>query len=228
MRSAGCVINDYADRNFDLHVARTKNRPITSGKIRPVAALKLFVALLVWAFILVSQLSIFTILLSCVAALLAIVYPFAKRFTNYPQFILGLAFAWSIPMAYAQIQGQVTSETWVLFASIIAWVIAYDTQYAMADKQDDLKIGIKSTAIAFGDYDKLLVFVLQACCLFGLYTIAIANNLGPCFYISLFIALCLSIYQQWLIKDRLPQRCMAAFLNNNYFGLVIFVGLILS
>lgn len=228
MRSAGCVINDYADRNFDPHVTRTQNRPIANGKIKANNALKLFVALLLLAVVLVLQLSIFTILLSCVAVFLAIMYPFAKRFTRYPQFILGLAFAWSIPMAYAQVQGQLTNETWKLFASIMAWVIAYDTQYAMVDKVDDLKIGIKSTAITFGAYDKLLIFVLQFCCLFGLYNIAVVNNLGATFYLGLFLAMCLGIYQQWLIKDRLPQRCMAAFLNNNYFGFIIFLGLILS
>jgi 4-hydroxybenzoate polyprenyltransferase len=228
MRSAGCVINDYADRDFDLHVTRTKNRPITSGKINSNIALKIFVFLLLLALFLASYLNTFTILLSCIAAGLAIIYPFAKRVTNYPQFILGLAFAWGIPMAYAQIQGHLSSEAWVLFASIMAWVIAYDTQYAMADKLDDLKVGIKSTAIAFGTYDKLIVLVLQLCCLLGLYSIGIANKFDLPFYLALIAALCLAIYQQWLIKDRLPQRCMAAFLNNNYFGLVIFLGVVLS
>jgi len=228
MRSAGCVINDYADRDFDLHVTRTMQRPITSGKIRARTALKIFIFLLLLALFLVSHLSIFTILLSCVAAILATMYPFAKRFTNYPQFILGSAFAWSIPMVYAQLQRQLTMETLILFASIMAWVVAYDTQYAMADKTDDLKIGIKSTAIAFGVYDKIIVFVLQLCCLLGLYSIGVANNLSWPFYFGLIIALLLIVYQQWLIKDRLPQRCMAAFLNNNYFGLVIFLGLIFS
>lgn len=228
MRSAGCVINDYADRDFDLHVTRTMNRPITNGKINSRTALKVFIFLLLLALLLVSRLNIFTILLSCIAAGLAIIYPFAKRFTNYPQLILGCAFAWSIPMAYAQLQQQLTIETLILFASIMAWVVAYDTQYAMADKTDDLKIGIKSTAIAFGLYDKLIVFVLQFCCLLGLYSIGVINNLSWPFYFGLVIALLLVVYQQWLIKDRLPQRCMAAFLNNNYFGLVIFLGLIFS
>jgi len=228
MRSAGCVINDYADRNFDAHVTRTKNRPIASGTIKANSALKVFACMLTVALLLVLQLNTFTILLSCVAAILAIIYPFSKRFTNYPQFILGLAFAWSIPMAYAQVQGQLTNETWVLFLSSISWIIAYDTQYAMADKQDDLKVGIKSTAIAFGVYDKLIVFALQLCCLLGLYSIGVVNNFRWPFYLGLSMALCLAIYQQWIIKDRLPQRCMAAFLNNNYFGLVIFIGVMLS
>lgn len=228
MRSAGCVINDYADRDFDAHVARTMNRPIASGKINAKTALKIFIFLLISAFVLVLKLNMFTILLSGVAASLAIVYPFAKRFTNYPQFILSLAFAWGIPMVYAQVQGQLTAETWVLFLSIMAWVIAYDTQYAMADKTDDLKIGIKSTAIVFGMYDKIIVFLLQCCCLLGFYSLGVLNNLGWPFDFSLIIALALAGYQQYLIKDRSPQRCMAAFLNNNYFGLVIFLGVVFS
>ncbi len=228
MRSAGCVINDYADRNFDAHVARTMNRPLAAGKINSGDALKLFMLLLCLSLLLVSYLSIFTILLSFVAGCLAIVYPFAKRFTKYPQFILGSAFAWSIPMAYAQLQNKLTIDTWILFASIMAWVVAYDTQYAMADKLDDLKIGIKSTAITFGAYDKLIVFILQCCCLLGLYSIGVINNLSWPFNMGLFLALSLVMYQQWLIKDRLPHLCMAAFLNNNYFGLVIFLGLLLT
>lgn len=228
MRAAGCVINDYADRKIDLHVKRTKARPVTSGKIKPSTALRVFLFLISLAFILVLQLNFFTILLSCIAAGLAIIYPFAKRFTNYPQFILGMAFAWSIPMAYAQLQGKLSAETWLLFASIMAWVIAYDTQYAMADKSEDLKIGVKSTAITFGRYDKIIIFILQLCCLCGICIIGMLNKLQWPLYCSVVIAGCLCLYQQWLIKNRLPQRCMAAFLNNNYFGLVIFLGIILG
>jgi 4-hydroxybenzoate polyprenyltransferase len=228
MRSAGCVINDYADRDFDLHVQRTMNRPIAAGKIGPKISLSIFVLLLLLSVLLVSRLNIFTIALSCIAAGLAIIYPFSKRVTNYPQFILGAAFAWAIPMVYAQIQGQLTKETLILFASIMVWVIAYDTQYAIADKDEDLKIGVKSTAIAFGVYDKIIIFLLQMFCLLGLGSIGVVRGFSFPFYLGLLCAVGLAIYQQWLIKDRLPQRCMAAFLNNNYFGMVIFIGLILN
>ncbi|HSX20839.1 MAG TPA: 4-hydroxybenzoate octaprenyltransferase [Gammaproteobacteria bacterium] len=228
MRSAGCVINDYADRDFDIHVQRTKQRPLTSGQIKAQHALMLFSGLLISALILALQLKFYTILLASVAGGLAILYPFTKRFSNYPQLYLGLAFAWSIPMAYAQVQSKLPLETWLLFVSTVAWVIAYDTLYAMADKADDLKLGIKSTAITFGAYDKQIVFALQCISLLGFAAMGMLRGLHWMFYASLVCALILCVYQQWLCKARHPAKCFAAFLNNNYFGMVIFLGIFLN
>lgn len=223
MRSAGCVINDYADRDFDIHVKRTKHRPLTSKAIAPQQGLWLFFALLSAAFLLVLQLNLYTILLAIIAAALAISYPFTKRFFNYPQLILGFAFAWSIPMAYTQVQGRVPMEAWGLFVATVAWVIAYDTQYAMADKADDLRLGIKSTAITFGKYDKGIIFLLQMLCLIMFAYIGWQRETNLIFYVGLGICLVLSLYQQWLIWDRIPARCFAAFLQNNYFGMLLFL-----
>lgn len=223
MRAAGCVINDYADQDFDKHVTRTKSRPLASQQIKAKHALILFVALMLAAFCLAIQLSFNTLLLALVAAALAIIYPFMKRITGYPQFILGMAFAWSIPMAYMQNANMLSIETWVVFASVMAWVVAYDTQYAMADKIDDLKIGIKSTAISFAQHDKLIIFILQSACLMGFAYLGIVRSFDIKFYLILGLAFGLILYQQWLIKDRLPARCMAAFLNNNYFGALLFI-----
>lgn len=228
MRSAGCVINDYADRDFDLYVERTKQRPLATQQLSVRTALTLFFGLIGLALILVMQLKIYTMMLSLVAAALAILYPFTKRFSKYPQLFLGLAFAWSIPMVYAQMQSHISQETWVLFMSTVAWVLAYDTQYAMADKVDDLKIGIKSTAITFGKYDKLIIFALQVFSLCGFTSIGLHKGFNLWFYVSLIIALGFAFYQQWLIKDRMPTRCFTAFLNNNYFGAMLFIGTFLG
>lgn len=228
MRSAGCVINDYADRDFDVHVARTKDRPLATQKLSTKSALLLFFCLLATAAVLVLQLNRYTILLSCFALALACFYPFAKRFTNYPQFILGVAFAWSIPMVYAQVHGQLCLETWLLFTGTIAWVVAYDTQYAMTDKADDLKLGVKSTAIAFGAYDKFIIFSLQLLTILIFAYIGLHRNFTWQYYIALTAAFGSMIYQQWLIKDRTPAKCFAAFLNNNYFGAVLFIGCFLN
>lgn len=226
MRSAGCVINDYADYNLDSHVSRTKNRPLASKQITPKSALNLFIALLIIAFVIALQLNLNTIVLAIIAVFLATIYPFMKRITGYPQLVLGIAFAWSVPMAYMQITGKLTLETWIVFASVVAWVIAYDTQYAMADKSDDLKIGIKSTAISFGNYDKFIIVSLQLLCLIGLSYVGVVKSFNYMFYLMLSLAVILIIYQQWLIKDRLPERCMAAFINNNYFGVLMFLGIV--
>lgn len=228
MRAAGCVLNDYVDRDFDPHVSRTKTRPLASGQTTPKRALVLFIILLSTAFILSLCLNLKTIILSFVGAGLTSIYPFSKRFTFYPQFILGLAFAWSIPMVYTEVQGCIASETWLLYASILFWVMAYDTQYAMVDKIDDLRLGIKSTAITFGNYDKAIIFSLQLLMLLGFIIIGIIKNFGIFYFLGLALALCLAVYQQWLIKDRVPERCFAAFLNNNYIGALIFCGLILA
>lgn len=222
MRSAGCVINDFADRNIDAYVVRTKNRPLAIKQLTAKNALVLFFTLILLAASLVLQLNMYTILLSGVALLLAIIYPFTKRFTNYPQFVLGMAFAWAIPMVYAQLQGHLSVETWLLFAATQAWVVAYDTQYAMADKADDLRLGIKSTAIAFGKYDKAIIFVWQLLTVLLFAWIGKTRGFGCVFYVGLIVCFGLILYQQWLITDREPQKCFRAFLNNNYFGAALF------
>lgn len=228
MRSAGCVINDYADREFDVHVIRTQQRPLAAQIITAKNALLLYATLIFIGAALVLQLSLNTIGLATVAVLLASIYPFAKRFTNYPQVILGLAFAWSIPMAYMEVTQQLTMETWLLFGSTIMWVVAYDTQYAMADKADDLKVGIKSTAIAFGQFDRLIIFILQICALIGFSYIGLRRGFNVWYYACISIAGGLVGYQQVLIKDRNPKKCFAAFLNNNYFGAIIYIGTFLG
>lgn len=224
MRAAGCVINDYADRDIDPFVARTKNRPLVTGAISTHHARILFTILMIVAFILVVHLNFYTIALASIGALLAMIYPYAKRFTFYPQFILGMAFSWSIPMVYAQVQGSLGLETWLLYFSNLLWVVAYDTEYAMVDKVDDLIIGVKSTAITFGKYDKVIICILQILSLIGFATIGLLHPLSDYYFIFLLLALFVVIYQQWLIKDRIPMNCMRAFLNNNYFGMLIFIG----
>lgn len=228
MRSAGCVINDYADRNIDRHVARTKDRPLATGTITASQALGLFVLLVILAIGLVIQLKLSTIVLSSIGLILVIIYPFAKRFTFYPQFILGLAFAWGIPLVYMQLQNALPVETWILFTSIICWVVAYDTQYALADITDDLQIGVKSTAIAFGKYVAPIIFSLQILSLAGLSYVGWSKSLRWQFFAGLLVALAFAIYQQYLIKDGEPGACLKAFKNNNYFGAVIFLGLLLG
>lgn len=227
MRSAGCVINDYADRKIDPQVSRTRMRPIASGMVKPNEALKLFVSLCVAAFALVLLMNKLTIYLSFVGVALAAIYPFMKRFTHLPQVVLGMAFGWAIPMAFAAQTGTVPKIAWLLFVVNIVWSVAYDTMYAMADKEDDLKAGVKSTAILFDDMDKVLVGFLQVIVLVGLYLIGEQVKLGWQFNLSILGAAGFVIYQQILIKDRIPQRCTQAFLNNNWFGLTIFVGLVL-
>ncbi len=226
MRAAGCVINDYADRNFDGKVSRTAQRPLATQKLAPCNALMLFGALLSIALVLALQLHWKTLALSVIAAILTIIYPFAKRFTNYPQVILGAAFAWGIPMVYMQLQNQLPPQAVILFLSTLAWVVAFDTQYAMADKSDDVKIGIKSTAIAFGNYDRIMIAILQILSIAGLCWIGNTQQLAWPYYLALACALVLSMYQQILIKDKEPKKCIKAFLNNNYFGMLVFVGFI--
>ena len=227
MRSAGCVINDYADRKIDPQVSRTRMRPIASGQVQPKEALKLFVVLCLSAFGLVLLMNELTIYLSFVGAALAAIYPFMKRVTNLPQVVLGMAFGWSIPMAFAAQTGTVPKVAWLLFVVNIVWSVAYDTMYAMADKEDDLKAGVKSTAILFDDMDKIMVGLLQVIVLIGLYLIGQQVQLGMVFNLSILVASGFVVYQQILIKNRIPKRCIQAFLNNNWFGLVIFVGLVL-
>ncbi len=223
MRSAGCVINDYADRKIDPHVSRTRERPIASGRVSEREALALFVVLCLLAFGLVLLMNTLTIMLSVVGAMLAATYPFMKRYTHWPQVYLGAAFGWSIPMAYAAQTGSVPTLAWWLFFINVLWTVAYDTMYAMADREEDLLIGVKSTAILFGKADKAVVAGLHICVLLLLFWIG--QQMSGLYHLGLLLAAGLAIYQQWLIKDREPMRCFQAFLNNNWFGGAIFAGI---
>lgn len=228
MRSAGCVINDFADRKVDAFVERTKNRPLPSGRATTQEAILLFVILAFGAFLLVLSQNWLTIQLSFVGLLLAFLYPFMKRFTNLPQLFLGIAFSWAIPMAYAAQADQLNTVVWLLFIINILWTIAYDTMYAMVDRDDDLKIGIKSTAILFGRYDKLIVGLLQLSSLLLLIWLGFSEQLGTLYYLALLIVLILFSKQQIAIKERDKKACFKAFLDNNWVGMVIFVALVLS
>ncbi|MDX8408440.1 MAG: 4-hydroxybenzoate octaprenyltransferase [Mariprofundales bacterium] len=225
MRSAGCVINDYADRAIDPHVERTKDRPLARGKVSPREALLLAALLALTALALVLLLNRLTIALAMVALLLAAIYPFTKRWTNLPQVVLGLAFAWAIPMAFAAVLGEVPRIAWLLLAADICWVVAYDTIYAMVDREDDRTIGVKSTAILFGRFDRLMIGLLQLLFVAGLLVTCLVASLGVPFLIGLGGASVLLIYQQWRIRDRDRQACFAAFLNSHWVGAIIFVGL---
>jgi len=228
MRAAGCVVNDYADRKFDGHVKRTANRPLPSGDVTEKEARTLFVVLVLLSFLLVLTLNTMTILLSVAALALAWVYPFMKRYTHLPQVVLGAAFGWSIPMAFAAVSESVPLSCWLMFLANILWAVAYDTQYAMVDRDDDLKIGIKSTAILFGRQDKLIIGILQVAVLGLMVTIGYLNQLSGAFYAAVAAAGVLFIYQQKLIANREREACFKAFLNNNYVGLVLFLGLAVS
>ena len=228
MRSAGCVINDYADRGFDPHVARTRERPVAAGRVAPRAALALFVTLCLVAFALVLTLNRLTILLSFAGAFLAATYPFLKRWTHLPQFYLGVAFGWGIPMAFAAQTGAVPPLAWILFLANVCWSVAYDTAYAMVDREDDRRVGVKSTAILFGRHDRLLIGVFHA---LTIALLAIAGSLaarGILYYVGLGVAVGLAGYQQLLIRERAPAGCFKAFLNNNGFGAAVFAGLVLD
>ncbi|MBE0360415.1 MULTISPECIES: 4-hydroxybenzoate octaprenyltransferase [Pseudoalteromonas] len=228
MRSAGCVINDFADRKIDGSVKRTAQRPLASGVVSNGEALSLFLLLIVLAFILVLMLSINTILLSFAALALAFCYPFMKRYTQLPQVVLGAAFGWAIPMAYMASINQLPIQAWLLFFANVCWTVAYDTMYAMVDRDDDLKIGVKSTAILFGRYDRHLIFLLNAVFITLVAFIGLVNGLSVPFGIGLGVAAGLLVYQQVLIHHRERDACFKAFLNNHYVGLAIFIGLLFS
>jgi 4-hydroxybenzoate polyprenyltransferase len=227
MRSAGCVINDYADRHIDKHIERTANRPITTGRISSRAALVFFVLLCLCAFALVLLTNLKTILLSFGAVALAACYPFMKRYTHLPQLVLGAAFAWSIPMAFAAQTNQLPSQLWLIYIAVVLWTVCYDTFYAMVDRDDDLKVGVKSAAILFGDDDKVIISILQVCVIAVLIMVGQQFQLGFWFYLSLVGASGFFIYQQWLVKGRLRDKCFQAFLNNHWVGLIIFAGIFL-
>jgi 4-hydroxybenzoate polyprenyltransferase len=228
MRSAGCAINDYADRNIDGHVERTKGRPLATGAITPKEALAVFVVLCLLAFCLVLLLNTTTILMSFVAAALAAVYPFMKRYTHLPQLVLGMAFGWAVPMAFTALTGSVPPLGWLLFTATVIWALIYDTQYAMVDRPDDLKIGVKSTAILFGDMDRVIIGTLQLTMLGILLLVGVNAQFGLPYYLGLGAATGLAAYQQYLIRHRDAKGCFAAFLNNNYFGAAVFAGLVLD
>lgn len=228
MRSAGCAINDYADRDIDPHVERTSARPIARGAVSPREALGVFAALALTAFVLVLTLNRLTVMLSVAGVVLAATYPFMKRFHYLPQVHLGAAFGWAVPMAFAAQTGEFPPPVaWLLFVATVLWATAYDTMYAMADRDDDLKIGVKSTAILFGDLDRVVVGSLQVALLAVLAVAGVLAGLGPAYYLALGAGAMLMIYQQRLIAGREPRACFRAFLNNHYFGMVVFAGIAL-
>jgi len=228
MRAAGCVINDYADRKVDGHVKRTAGRPLPSGAITSRQAKMLFGALVLLSFCLVLLLNGKTILLSLGGLALAWIYPFVKRVSNLPQVVLGAAFGWAIPMAYMAVSEAVPLSCWLLFLANICWTVAYDTQYAMVDRDDDLRIGVKSTAILFGRYDNLINGLLQLAMLALMATVGHLNQLGAPFYWSLLLAACLFVHQQKITAKRQREQCFQAFRNINYVGMVTFIGILLS
>ncbi len=228
MRSAGCAINDYADREIDLHVARTKERPLARRAISPNEALGVFAVLSLIAFVLVLQLNLLTILLSIPAVLLAASYPFMKRYTHLPQAYLGVAFGWAVPMAFAAQTGAVPLASWLWFIATVLWALAYDTMYAIADREDDLKIGVKSTAILFGRFDRLAIGVMQLLLLAVLLLAGWSFELSWPYYLGLLLASGFGVYQQTLIRERDPQLSFRAFLNNHYFGMVVFAGIVVN
>ena len=225
MRSAGCVINDYADRNFDPHVTRTKNRPLAQKRVSTKEALALAAGLALTAFALVLSMNPLTIGMSTVGVLLAGTYPFMKRYTHLPQVHLGVAFGWAIPMAFAATLNEVPVTAWILFLVTVLWTTAYDTMYGMVDRKDDVKIGVKSTAILFGRADRAIVGLLQLAVVMGLALVGWREGLSVPYFMGLAIASMLAVYQQYLIRDRDEKACFRAFLNNNGFGAAIFAGL---
>jgi len=225
MRSAGCAINDYADRHIDGSVARTNLRPLATGLVSPGEALGVFAVLSLLAFCLLFFLNWQTMALSVVALSLAAVYPFMKRYTHLPQVVLGAAFGWAVPMAFMAVTRGLPPLTWVLFAATLLWALVYDTQYAMVDREDDLRIGVKSTAILFGRYDLPIIGLLQLLILGLLWLTGEMSGRGWPYRLGLLGGAGLFVYQQYLCRARLPKACFQAFLNNNLFGMLVFLGL---
>ena len=228
MRSAGCAINDYADREIDKKVKRTQHRPLASGKITEKETLLVFASLSLIAFILVLFMNKLTIMMSFIGIILAASYPFMKRYHYLPQVHLGAAFGWAAPMAYAAQANEVTEITWLIFIATVLWATVYDTMYAMVDYDDDIKIGVKSTAILFGNQDKLIIGFIQILLILNLLLIGHRAELGIFYYLGVAIASLLAIYQQLLIHNRDRKLCLLAFLNNNWFGFVLFAGVFLD
>ena len=226
MRSAGCIVNDFADRNVDGFVERTASRPLVTGTVSNKEAFGLFLILIFLSFLLVLQTNLLTIELSIFALVLASIYPFLKRYTNLPQLGLGIAFSWGIPMAFAAQKASVPIETWVLLLANLFWVVVYDTQYAMVDREDDLQIGIKSTAILFGEADRHIIGLLQLVCLLCLFWVAHEFSLGLVYISSIFLVAILFLYHLYLIRHRKRQDCFKAFKHNNWVGICILLGII--
>jgi len=224
-RSAGCVLNDLADREYDSHVQRTRTRPLATGSVDPGEAVTVAAILLGLAFLLVLTTNRLTILLAFVAIPLSLIYPYMKRYTYIPQFFLGLAFSWGIPMAFAAQTGAVPEIAWLLFAANILWVVVFDSIYAMVDREDDLRIGIKSTAILFDDLDRVIIGIIQSMFIVVMIMVGRRLELGPYYHWSLLAAGVLIVYHQFLIRDRAREDCFRAFLSNNWLGLVIFTGI---
>ena len=225
MRSAGCVINDFADRKIDGKVKRTQDRPLATGAVSSTEAIVLFLVLCLLALGLVLQTNMLTIQLSVGGLLLAFCYPFMKRYTHLPQVVLGAAFAWGIPMAYAAETGTIPHHIWLVYLAVVLWTVVYDTFYAMVDREDDLKIGVKSTAILFGEQDRFITGILQFLTLYTLYLVGSRSELGNYYQVSLGVAALFFAYQQWLIRYRAREACFKAFLNNNWVGMTIFIGI---
>ena len=225
MRSAGCAINDYADREIDLHVERTKNRPLTSGRMAAKEALWVFVALCLIAFALVLSLNAFTITLSIGGVLLAGSYPFMKRYHYLPQVHLGAAFGWAVPMAFAAQIGEVPKQAWLLYVATLIWTTAYDTMYGMADREDDLKLGLKSTAILFGEYDRAIIGFLQGLFILTLWLVGSSLEFSSIYFYSLVLAAGFLVYEQLMILYRVPEYCFNAFLHNHWVGAIVFFGI---
>ncbi len=225
MRSCGDIINDYADRELDGHVERTKNRPLASGEVSKKEALGLFFALAFIAFLLVLMLNPLVMKLAIVGIILTVIYPFMKRVTNMPQMFLGIVWSWSIPIAYAAQLGHIPAEAWWLFAANWCWTVAYDTMYAMADRDDDLKIGIKSTAILFGRFDRQIILAFQVMALLCFITAGYVAERGWIYGLGILAFIGFGLYQQKLIFHRDRSLCLKAFLNNNWAGMSLFIGL---
>jgi 4-hydroxybenzoate polyprenyltransferase len=228
MRSAGCAVNDYADRSFDAHVKRTEARPLAQGRIGTIEALLVFAVLSLGALMLVLQLNRMTLLWAVLGAFVAIGYPFVKRFTSLPQLWLGFAFGWGIPMAFEAQLEHVPRVAWLFFVANALWVTAYDTLYAMVDRDDDVRIGVRSTAILFGDSDRHIIAVLQGLTLLSLYLAGRLLNMRGWYYGGLVAGALFFVYQLWLIRNRDRDACFRAFLNNNYFGMSVFIGILLN
>ncbi len=227
MRSAGCVLNDWVDRKIDPYVERTRSRPIASGAVTPTEAIVLFIALGMIAIGLASMLNDMARMLAIVGAVLTIGYPFVKRFVSIPQFILGAAFGWAVPMAFAAQTGELPQLAWLVFGTALIWAVIYDTFYAMCDREDDIKLGVKSTAILFGEVDLFVIAGLQLVMLLALILVGVRAELGAWYYLSVVAAAGLMAYHQWLARDRQPAGCFAAFLHNHFIGAVVFAGIVL-
>jgi len=227
MRSAGCVLNDYVDRKIDPYVERTRTRPIASGAVAPMEALVLFAALSLIAIGLATMLNRQAQLLAIVAGGLTVAYPFVKRYVSIPQFILGAAFGWAVPMAFAAETGETPELAWLVFGTAMIWAVIYDTFYAMVDREDDLKVGVKSTAILFGEVDIFVIAGLQLLMLVALLLVGYRAELSAWYYLSVFIAATMMAYHLWLARDRQSAGCFAAFLHNHYIGMAVFIGIVL-